>query len=165
MPYFFNLLLFLVPFSTAAEIYTWKDDKGVTHFAQEKPADRHAENVIVNEQKPATQPQQASSMAQQDESEAPATEVNQEEQTSTQQIDDSDANESQPVEVHQEVTHSKKIDSKENSASERYIQKNQAAGTTTNNTTASEQIDDIKSEGGKPMVEFINNNEIAERPE
>ncbi|WP_028863183.1 DUF4124 domain-containing protein [Psychromonas aquimarina] len=34
MPYFFTLLLILSSFSVSAEIYTWQDEKGVTHFSQ-----------------------------------------------------------------------------------------------------------------------------------
>ncbi|WP_019613596.1 DUF4124 domain-containing protein [Psychromonas ossibalaenae] len=34
MPYFFTLLMILSSFSVTAEIYTWQDEKGVTHFSQ-----------------------------------------------------------------------------------------------------------------------------------
>ena len=43
--FFLTFLLLLAPLSATAEIYTWKDESGVTHFAQEKPADQKAESV------------------------------------------------------------------------------------------------------------------------
>lgn len=61
MPYFLTLLLMFIPLTATAEIFTWTDANGVIHFAQEKPANQEAKSVIVDEQKPATQPTQDTS--------------------------------------------------------------------------------------------------------
>lgn len=61
MPYFLTLLLMFVPLTATAEIFTWTDANGVIHFAQEKPLGQEAQSVIVDEQKPATQPTQNTS--------------------------------------------------------------------------------------------------------
>ena len=77
MPFFLTFLLLLAPLSATAEIYTWKDESGVTHFAQEKPADQQAESVEVEEQKPATPVEAIENISEPeaDESEADETEM------------------------------------------------------------------------------------------
>lgn len=58
MPLLLSLLLLFIPLSSSAEIYTWKDENGVTHFSQDKPENQAAQTVEVKEQKPASQPAQ-----------------------------------------------------------------------------------------------------------
>lgn len=54
MPYLLSLFLVLIPFTVNADIYTWKDESGVTHFAQEKPDNENAHSIEVDTQKPTT---------------------------------------------------------------------------------------------------------------
>lgn len=50
------LLLLSAPLAHSTQIYTWKDENGVTHFSQEEPQNQTADSIEVKEQKPASQP-------------------------------------------------------------------------------------------------------------
>jgi ATPase subunit of ABC transporter with duplicated ATPase domains len=40
--------------SVVARTYKWVDEKGITHYSQSRPADRHAEELSLEHQPPAT---------------------------------------------------------------------------------------------------------------
>ncbi|MCG6201173.1 DUF4124 domain-containing protein [Psychromonas antarctica] len=48
MPYILTLLILLFSVSTSAEIFTWQDAKGVTHFSESKP-EYDAQITIIEE--------------------------------------------------------------------------------------------------------------------
>lgn len=65
MPFLLTLCLILTSFTLHAEIYTWKDENGVTHFAQDKPDNQTAKSLDVDTQKPTSSSHQQKQTEQQ----------------------------------------------------------------------------------------------------
>jgi hypothetical protein len=72
MPYILTLLILLFSVSTSAEIFTWQDAKGVTHFSESKP-EYDAQITIIEElAKPTVADADAEIITKPDQAEAPS---------------------------------------------------------------------------------------------
>lgn len=71
------LLLVFTSLSASAEIFTWKDENGVTHFSEEKPYEQEAESIVVEEKMPVSLTPPPSSEVEKEVTEnAPEAEIN-----------------------------------------------------------------------------------------
>jgi hypothetical protein len=54
---YLNLILFLLPGLTAAEVYRWVDEHGNVHFGDHAPLERNAEQVTIEAPPPENDPE------------------------------------------------------------------------------------------------------------